>query len=78
MPVSSTETEETETATTPPVARKASVWILLGRVKLGIRRVKEWIFRGGSSRRLTHSVGKRDSCEMRKLCGGHDVKKQER
>lgn len=72
MPGSSTETKEKETASTPPAGRKASVWILLGRVKIGMRRVKEWISRGGASRRQTHSVGKRDSCEMRKLCGGHD------
>lgn len=78
MPVSSTETEETTTASAPPPVQKVNIWILLGRVKIGMRLVKGWIFRGGASRRQIHSVGKRDSCEMRKLCGGHDVKKPER
>ena len=70
---SSPETEET--ADTPPAARKMDIRMILVRVKIGARRVKGWIFRGGSSRRLICSVGKRDSCEMRKLCGGRDVKK---
>lgn len=78
MPVPSTETQKTDTATTPRAGRKVGIWLLLRRAKLGLRLLKGWIFRGGSSRRLTHSVGKRDSCEMRKLCGGHDVKKRER
>lgn len=78
MHVPSTETQKTDTATTPRVGRKVGIWLLLRRAKLGLRLVKGWIFRGGSSRRLTHSVGKRDSCEMRKLCGGHDKNKQGR
>lgn len=78
MPVTSTETQKTDTVATPRAGRQVGIWLLLRRAKLGLRLLKGWIFRGGSSRRLTHSVGKRDSCEMRKLCGGHDVKKQGR
>ena len=78
MPISSTENQETEAASAPHVGLKSGIWILLGRVKIGLRRVKGWIFRGGASRRQTHSVGKRDSCEMRKLCGGHAKNKDGR
>jgi len=78
MHFSSTKTKETATASAPPSVLKVGIWLLLRRAKLGLRLVKGWIFRGGSSRRLTHSVGKRDSCEMRKLCGGHDKNKQGR
>jgi hypothetical protein len=75
MRSSSTETEETTAVSVPPSALKVDIWILLGRVKIGIRQVKGWVFRGGPSRRLNCSVGKRDSCEMRKLFGGHERKK---
>lgn len=78
MPGSSNETKETETTTTPTAGRNMYIWILLGRIKLGMRRAKGWILRGGASQRQTHSVGKRDSCEMRKLCGGHDKSKEGR
>jgi hypothetical protein len=75
MHSSSPETEETADTPAPPAARKMDIRMILVRVKIGARRVKGWILRGGSSRRLICSVGKRDSCEMRKLCGGRDVKK---
>ncbi len=75
MYLSSPATQETATTSAPPAGRKVGIRIFLGRAKLGVRRVKEWIFRGGASSRLIYSVGKRDSCEMRKLFGGHSVKK---
>ena len=78
MSVPSTETQETETSTTPRIGQKGGIRLLLRRAKLGLRLVKGWIFRGGSRKRLTHSVGKRDSCEMRKLCGGHAKNKDGR
>ena len=75
MPISSKKPQETQTGSVPPTGRKFDIGTLLVRAKLGMRLAKGWIFRGGASRRLTHSVGERDSCEVRKLFGGHDVKK---
>lgn len=75
MHLPTTITQEPPISSTPPSGRKVIVWAFLTRVALGAKWIKGWIFRGGDSRRLTYSVGKRDSCEMRKLCGGHDVKK---
>lgn len=74
MPDSSIDPQEEATSPVPTVGRMTHIWLFLGGVKLGLCRVKEWIFRGGANRRQIHSVGKRDSCEMRKLCGGHGKK----
>lgn len=78
MPDSSTEPQEEATAPTPPVGRIRHIRIFLGRIKIGMCLVKVWIFRGGASRRQIYSVGERDSCEMRKLCGGHEKNKEGR
>lgn len=76
MSLSSTKIKKTTAESDPPpTSQKIDIWILLVRAKLRIRLIKGWIFRGGTSRRLTHSVGKRDSCEVRKLFGGHDQNK---
>lgn len=68
-------THEIATSDTSSSDRKVVVRIFLGRVVLGVRLIKGWILRGGGSRRLIYSEGRKDSCEMRKLFGGHVVRK---
>jgi hypothetical protein len=67
--------QEIATADASPSDRNVVIRIFLGRVVLGVRQIKGWVLRGGGSRRLIYSEGRKDSCEMRKLFGGHVMRK---
>lgn len=77
MKSSSTETRVTGTAPAAPLSPKMGICNILRRVRIAWRRAKGWVFRGGSRKQpvCNMNMGKTDSCEMRKLFGGQNMKK---
>lgn len=77
MKSSSTETRVTATAPASTSIPKMGICNILRRVRIAWRRAKGWVFRGGSRKQpvCNMNMGKTDSCEMRKLFGGQNMKK---